>query len=46
MRRGAAVGECLIEREIRERQTTEWRMQAVTGVDADRAVAQINPVAT
>src|SRR5438105_2159574 len=44
MRRGAAVGECLIQVEVRQRQTGERRLQVVAGVDADGAVEKINPM--
>src|SRR6266550_9441533 len=44
MRRGVAVGECLIKRKVRQRQTGERRLKVVAGVDADGAVEKINPV--
>src|SRR5882672_10553034 len=44
MLRGAAVGECLIQREVRQRQTGERRVKVVARVDADGAVENINSV--
>src|SRR6267378_5239338 len=42
MRGGAAVGECLIQVEVGQRQTRERGLKVVAGVDADGAVEEIN----
>ena len=44
MGRRAAVGKSLVEREVRQRQAREGRVQVVSGVDPDRAVEDINAV--
>ena len=46
MGRGAAIGESLIEREVRQGQARERRVQIVSRVDSDRAVENINAVTT
>src|SRR2546423_7437216 len=44
MGRGVAIGKRLIQSEVRQRQTRQWRLQVVARVDANRAVVKINSV--
>ena len=46
MRFLVAVGEGLVEREVRKGQTTERRLVVVARVDTDRAVEDVNAVAS
>src|SRR5882724_2263140 len=44
MGRRLTVGECLIQRKVRQRQTRQRRLQVVARVDADGAVVDVNAV--